>query len=1095
MSRKTRKLIWSAPLMAVLAVAGALAIFAALAPNEAAAHETAMHGPPGPVMGLTANPATDDTNTPKPEGRNAITLTWAMPSDAAGDPAESYRIDISTDTRVWTNLEAEYTDASAEAHCPAGSADNLRCYTSTELKPATRYNYRVFAENEFGISPVSVEPTYDFAFTGLVEDPSRVGTLSASTTYEDKIVLNWSAPADDGGTDILWYCLAVATTTADFADTLTDATCQLATGATMEANVPGFDDGGDFTENAVIVVPGSSVRYEHTGLDDPPTITLYYRAYAVTDPDGMRNTIGNRRLASAASNIATGRTVKPKREFDDPLAVPSAVRNLRAVAFGTNPDGDGDFAGATLNLYWNKPTNFPAAATVAPAARANWRVEVQEWGLNDDDEQAWVTITGTGDAQDLTATPVAPTVPPQYVISDANSLVGTEPGTGTYRVRYVIDATPEEDEDSVDSGDVPGEWAEIKVLERRGTRLPLTTELGDALNGLPFISALDNDNAAVGLRFRHGSNPQTEIDLSWDLDDSEDAAVKRLPTGYVIDVSEDGGITWEPVRNATRPADLGATTYHRERKVIPGKRYTYRVFPEQAHAFGLPKMIHASSEGAQVPNPVDGLTVTADGQTALVLNWNRVTDNGGHDIIGYLVQVSRDVDNDGVNDNKKGDTGATGADWMSVGTSASTVDVTDDDYKPWTVSPGTTMYRYDPDDVTETTVDESLSAGNLRWFRVFAITVENDGNPATGGQRINLDNGALIPVPSTELSPVQLDIDSADEESGRTDLLPDPGRSDPTVPPPAPVNLTAEVASDSNLLSESDRGVLLLWNEPPGGAVINTYVIQRSVNGAAFETIDTIVWAGMSDSGERTSYTDESTPDIDGGEVRMYRVGSRSAAAGAPVWSTEVMYPAAHGDHVPDAPMAVMATAMGATQITVTWTTPSDNGGSDITGYMVQSKYGDGEWMDVDPAHTGMDMMYMDTGLMSGTTYYYRVLAMNAAGNSEWSDGMAMAMTEEAADTALGDAMGLVGAIGSESNMIELTWTAGDNADIHWVFGIHTSNDIDSLIWTKADASDSHTVDMTGKPRGSYTFFVIAGQTDDAGDREWSNWTPGTVTY
>ena len=34
MSRKTRKLIWSAPLVAVLAVAGALAMFAALGPGS-----------------------------------------------------------------------------------------------------------------------------------------------------------------------------------------------------------------------------------------------------------------------------------------------------------------------------------------------------------------------------------------------------------------------------------------------------------------------------------------------------------------------------------------------------------------------------------------------------------------------------------------------------------------------------------------------------------------------------------------------------------------------------------------------------------------------------------------------------------------------------------------------------------------------------------------------------------------------------------------------------------------------------------------------------------------------------------------------------
>ena len=51
MSRKTRKLIWSAPLVAVLAVAGALAMFAALAPNVAFA------APPTAPEGLTATAA------------------------------------------------------------------------------------------------------------------------------------------------------------------------------------------------------------------------------------------------------------------------------------------------------------------------------------------------------------------------------------------------------------------------------------------------------------------------------------------------------------------------------------------------------------------------------------------------------------------------------------------------------------------------------------------------------------------------------------------------------------------------------------------------------------------------------------------------------------------------------------------------------------------------------------------------------------------------------------------------------------------------------------------------------------------------------
>ena len=73
MSRKTRKLIWSAPLVAVLAVAViTLAIFVALSPNEVAAHEEAMHGAPGPVSGLSADIAADDSSTGELEGRSAI---------------------------------------------------------------------------------------------------------------------------------------------------------------------------------------------------------------------------------------------------------------------------------------------------------------------------------------------------------------------------------------------------------------------------------------------------------------------------------------------------------------------------------------------------------------------------------------------------------------------------------------------------------------------------------------------------------------------------------------------------------------------------------------------------------------------------------------------------------------------------------------------------------------------------------------------------------------------------------------------------------------------------------------------------------------
>ena len=156
MSRKTRKLIWSVPLVVVLAVAGTLAIFAALAPNEAQAHEVAMHGAPAPVTMLAAEAAADDTDTLALEGRNAVSIMWKASATTgvnASDAATHYRIDRSTDTRVWTRLESSLADA--DVACDSSVGADYRCHMDTGLKPSTTYYYRVFAMNVFGISAVS----------------------------------------------------------------------------------------------------------------------------------------------------------------------------------------------------------------------------------------------------------------------------------------------------------------------------------------------------------------------------------------------------------------------------------------------------------------------------------------------------------------------------------------------------------------------------------------------------------------------------------------------------------------------------------------------------------------------------------------------------------------------------------------------------------------------------------------------------------------------------------------------------------------------------------------------------------------------------
>ena len=89
MSRKTRNLIWSVPLVAVLAVAGALALFMTLAPNDASAQTE--EEVPGTPMNLAATALSP----------TSIELTWEPPMAGDGGGLDAYRIDSSEDGLVW----------------------------------------------------------------------------------------------------------------------------------------------------------------------------------------------------------------------------------------------------------------------------------------------------------------------------------------------------------------------------------------------------------------------------------------------------------------------------------------------------------------------------------------------------------------------------------------------------------------------------------------------------------------------------------------------------------------------------------------------------------------------------------------------------------------------------------------------------------------------------------------------------------------------------------------------------------------------------------------------------------------------------------
>src|SRR5207245_3169535 len=83
----------------------------------------------------------------------------------------------------------------------------------------------------------------------------------------------------------------------------------------------------------------------------------------------------------------------------------------------------------------------------------------------------------------------------------------------------------------------------------------------------------------------------------------------------------------------------------------------------------------------------------------------------------------------------------------------------------------------------------------------------------------------------------------------------------------------------------------------------------------------------------------------------------------------------------PSPPSGLAHTAVSPSQISLSWAPPPDNGGSAITGYMIErSANGGSTWSTIVSNSGSTATTYSDIGLMHGTSYTYRVSAINSVG-------------------------------------------------------------------------------------------------------------------
>lgn len=83
----------------------------------------------------------------------------------------------------------------------------------------------------------------------------------------------------------------------------------------------------------------------------------------------------------------------------------------------------------------------------------------------------------------------------------------------------------------------------------------------------------------------------------------------------------------------------------------------------------------------------------------------------------------------------------------------------------------------------------------------------------------------------------------------------------------------------------------------------------------------------------------------------------------------------------PSPPQNLTAPEILADSITLKWEAPEDNGGSDITGYLIEKReFNRRSWQEVEKVK---NLEYTVTKLLEGNQYYFRVFAQNEIGMSE----------------------------------------------------------------------------------------------------------------
>ena len=180
----------------------------------------------------------------------------------------------------------------------------------------------------------------------------------------------------------------------------------------------------------------------------------------------------------------------------------------------------------------------------------------------------------------------------------------------------------------------------------------------------------------------------------------------------------------------------------------------------------------------------------------------------------------------------------------------------------------------------------------------------------------------------------------------------------------------------------------------------------------------------------------------------------------------------------PAAPSSLTAQAVSSSQIDLAWTDNADN----ELGFAIERSPDASAWTQVDTV--GADVTsYQDAGLEPSTTYYYRVYAYNAAGNSATSN---VASATTGADTTPPAPPTNLAATAMDSR-VDLTWSANAEPDLagYTVYRATFSGGPYSALTDSLLSDPSYT--DSSVTNGTTYYYVVTASDDSGNESATSN--------